>query len=65
MRYQAAQKGFHYAESSKGKENKAALAATFWGNRAKKFFETVLKANNSQQFMDQIHASNRLLSNPG
>jgi hypothetical protein len=56
--YQAAQRGFRYADSSKGKQNKTTLAATFWGNRAKKFFQTVLKANNSQQFIDQIHASN-------
>jgi hypothetical protein len=56
--FQTGRKALEYAESKKEQESKAVLAARFWGNRAKEFFQLALSSDDSKQFMDLIHTEN-------
>jgi hypothetical protein len=55
---QTGRRALEYAESKKGKESKALVAARFWGNRGKEFFQSALSSKDSKEFIDLIRSEN-------
>src|SRR5271166_4868234 len=52
-----AREAFKYAEPQKGGQSKALLAATFWGDQGKKFFQTTF-ANDPNALLELSRSEN-------